>query len=356
MNPIEITLSNEREILDQLVSELPRLLEGLEIERIETLPRTRKGVKPDLLIDVRLGRQSKRLVVEVKTLGEPRFAAQAIAQLKESVQPFSNGYPVFATRYVGETSRQRLRAAGVGYIDLLGNVYLRFGGVLIDRLAQGSFEAERRGLRQLFAPKATRVIRTLLLSPKEPARITDLARDCSMSPAGVYWVAQLLEDKGFVERDSCKRVVLVKPKELLDAWASSWSIDRNASTGYFSFERTADALMKKVASVSKRDSMRYAFTLMAGASFIAPFVRFQDVWLYVDGEEDAWIKALDLKPVDGGGNIVIARPYDVGVFSGLQVIEGVNVVSNIQLYVDLYNYPARGREQAEFLRERKIGF
>ncbi len=356
MNPIEMTPSNERETLDQLVSELPRLLEGLEIERTEVQPRARKGAVPDLLIDVRLGRQSKRLVVEVKTLGEPRFAAQAIAQLRESVQSVSNGYPVFAARYVGETSRQLLRAAGVGYIDLLGNVYLRFGGVLIDRLAQESFEAERRGLKQLFAPKATRVIRTLLLSPKEPARITDLARDCSMSPAGVYWVAQLLEDRGFVERDSSKRVVLVKPKELLDAWASSWSMDRNASTGYFSFERTPDALMKKVASVSKRDSMPYAFTLMAGASFIAPFVRFQDVWLYVDGEEEAWIKALDLKPVDGGGNIVIVRPYDAGVLSGLQVIEGVNVVSNIQLYVDLYNYPARGREQAEFLRERKIGF
>lgn len=356
MNPIEKAPSNERETLDRLVSELPRLLEGLEIVKTEVLPRARGGVQSDLLIDVRLGRQSKKLVVEVKTLGEPRFAAQAIAQLSQSVQSASNGYPVFAARYVGETTRQLCRAAGVGYFDLLGNIYLRFGGVLIDRLAQGSFEAERRGLKQLFAPKATRVIRTLLLDPKRPARITDLARECSMSPAGVYWVAQLLEDKGFVERDSSKRVVLVKPKELLDAWASSWSMDRNASTGYFAFERTPEALMKKVVSVSKRKNLSYAFTLMAGASFIAPFVRFQDVWLYVDGEEEAWIKALNLKPVDGGGNIVMVRPYDAGVFSGLQVIEGVNVVSNIQLYVDLYNYPARGREQAEFLRERKIGF
>jgi hypothetical protein len=40
----------------------------------------------------------------------------------------------------------------------------------------------------------------------------------------------------------------------------------------------------------------------------------------------------------------------------LQVVEGVKVVSDVQLYVDLYNYPARGREQADFLRERKMGF
>jgi hypothetical protein len=277
MNLIEKTPSNERETLDRLVSELPRLLEGLEIVKTEVLPRVRGGVQSDLLIEVRLGRQSKKLVVDVKTLGEPRFAAQAIAQLGQSVQSVSNGYPVFAAGYVGETTRQLCRAAGVGYIDLLGNVYLRFGGVLIDRLAQGSFEAERRGLKQLFAPKATRVIRTLLLDPKRPARITDLARGCSMSPAGAYWVVRLLEDMGFVERDPSKRAVLVKPKELLDAWASSWSMDKNAATSYFSFERTPEALMKKVASVSKQKNLSYAFTLMAGASFVAPFVRFQDV-------------------------------------------------------------------------------
>lgn len=356
MNSTEKVPSNERETIDRFVSELPRLLEGLEIVKTKVQPRARGGVQSDLLIDVRLGRQSKILVVKVKTLGEPRFAAQAITQLSQSVQSVSNGYPVFAARYVGETTRQLCRTAGVGYIDLLGNIYLRFGGVLIDRLAQGSFEAERRGLKQLFAPKATRVIRTLLLDPKRPARITDLARECSMSPAGVYWVVRLLEDKGFVERDSSKRVVLVKPKELLNAWASSWSMDKNATTSYFSFERTPEALMKRVVSVSKRKKLSYAFTLMAGASFVAPFVRFQDVWLYFDGEEDAWTEALDLKPVDGGGNIVLVRPYDQGVFTGLQVVEGVNVVSNVQLYVDLYNYPARGREQAGFLRERRMGF
>ena len=356
MNPIECAPSNERETIDRLVSELPRLLEGLDIVRIEVTPRPRKGLSPDLLVDVRLGRNARRLVVEVKTLGEPRMAAQAIARLGQSVRSVSNGYPVFAAGFVGESARQLCKAAGVGYIDLLGNVYLRFGGVLIDRLAEGSFRAERRSLKQLFAPKATRVIRALLLDPKRPARITDLAGACSMSPAGVYWVVRLLEDMGFVERDSSKRIVFVKPKELLDAWASSWSMDKNAATSYFSFERTPEALMKKVASVSKQKNLSYAFTLMAGASFVAPFVRFQDVWLYFGGEEAAWTEALDLKPVDGGGNIVLVRPYDEGVFAGLQVVEGVKVVSDVQLYVDLYNYPARGREQADFLRERKMGF
>jgi len=40
-------------------------------------------------------------------------------------------------------------------------------------------------------------------------------------------------------------------------------------------------------------------------------------------------------------------PCDEGVFYGVSQVAGVNVVSKVQLYVDLLNYPARGEEAAE---------
>ena len=33
---------------------------------------------------------------------------------------------------------------------------------------------------------------------------------------------------------------------------------------------------------------------------------------------------------------------------------GMKVVSDLQLYLDLYDYPVRGREQAEHLYERRL--
>jgi hypothetical protein len=53
--------------------------------------------------------------------------------------------------------------------------------------------------------------------------------------------------------------------------------------------------------------------------------------------------------------------YDEGVFYQTQKIstpfgKKIPVVSNIQLYMDLFNNPARGAEQAEHLRELKLGF
>jgi hypothetical protein len=40
---------------------------------------------------------------------------------------------------------------------------------------------------------------------------------------------------------------------------------------------------------------------------------------------------------------------DEGVFYGVSQVGGVNVVSKVQLYIDLFNYPARGEEAAEMV-------
>ena len=64
----------------------------------------------------------------------------------------------------------------------------------------------------------------------------------------------------------------------------------------------------------------------------------------------------ELKPVSTGPNVLMFIPYDEGVFYAAQKLKNRNIVSNIQLYLDLYNYKGRGKEQAEYLREKVIGF
>ena len=47
----------------------------------------------------------------------------------------------------------------------------------------------------------------------------------------------------------------------------------------------------------------------------------------------------------------LVTPYDDGVFYSSEKMHGVTVVSPVQLYVDLFNYPGRGQEAAEKLLE-----
>jgi hypothetical protein len=57
-----------------------------------------------------------------------------------------------------------------------------------------------------------------------------------------------------------------------------------------------------------------------------------------------------------GGNVFLVEPYDQGVFYGIQRRNGIAIASSVQLYVDLFNYPARGREAADHLRSEVIEF
>ena len=66
-------------------------------------------------------------------------------------------------------------------------------------------------------------------------------------------------------------------------------------------------------------------------------------------------KELDLKDAAQGANLVLMLPYyKHSVFYDCREIEGLRVVSDIQLYLDLYGYPVRGREQAAYLFDKRL--
>jgi hypothetical protein len=123
---------------------------------------------------------------------------------------------------------------------------------------------------------------------------------------------------------------------------------------YYTFEREIDKFLKELSKLKNH----YALTALVGAYLIAPHVRPVDVHIYISNEKDAetFAEQLRLQPIPRGGNVKFVIPYDEGVFYGRQkvslssdVTNKVNVVSDIQLYVDLYNFPQRGQEAAEHL-------
>ncbi len=87
------------------------------------------------------------------------------------------------------------------------------------------------------------------------------------------------------------------------------------------------------------------------------FVMTDQVYLYF--APDNWKKEildlrqqLDLKELVSGGNINIIRPfYKNSAFYNLQTVKGYKVVSNLQLFLDLFHYKPRGREHAEYLQQ-----
>ncbi len=343
------------EVEARLSKALPVLLENLRVKRV-VRQATLGERRVDLLVDIEAGAVVAQLAIEVRGTGEPRFAREAVFQLLTAAKEAPGVYPVFAAPYVTESTRRLCKEAGVGYIDLAGNVYLRFDGVLIDRSTPVAIRMERKALRSLSTPGASRVVRVLLADPKGAFPVTELARRSGVSPAEAYKVANMLEMKGLVLRDAERRISVSKPGDLLDAWSRSLDFRRNLILPAYSLERTPEALMQAVAETARRGNRKYALTMSAGASLVVPFARFYDVTCYVDGEAEWWMKRLDLKPVESGSNVQLVTPRDRGVLESVQEIAGLRVVSDVQLYADLVGSPGRDREWADAIRKRKIGF
>lgn len=310
----------------------------------------------DLLVRFRMGEDSKILICEVRPVGQPRYVREAITRLRDLRQHLPGAYPVVAAPYVSPQSAALVRRNGCGYIDLSGNCYLAFDNVLIEKEGKPNARRVVRPLKTLFAPRATRVVRALLVERERAWRLDELARSVGVSLGHAHNVVKRLVELDWLDRGPDGLYRLVRPGDLLDAWRDAYSYRANGLAGYVSPVRDARRLMEELAGHAIELGMTYAFSLHAGASLIAPHVRVSTVHCYVTGEPEGLARALGLQPVEEEGSVYLMTPYDPGVFHAPVTKGGFRVVSLPQLYVDLYHHERRGREQAEKLRRDAMGF
>jgi len=212
-------------------------------------------------------------------------------------------------------------------------------------------------VRNVFSPRASRVVRVFLVNPKQEWSILGLSKEAQTGYGHTYRVVKTLLRMGLCRKTERNRVVVTNAGELLTRWASYYDFALlNRTNAYYSLDEDFDGFIRKLSDAGEHD-LRYALTLQAGASLVAPYVRPANIHLYVEPETlGEWQKLLGLQLTELGGNVFLVEPYDEGVFCKIQRLMEVCVVSNVQLYVDLYNYPARGREAAEHLRKEVIRF
>ena len=317
----------------------------------------RKRGRPRANEDPIQARLVRTLFVAQKRVNtQPGVLRASIPKLRELAARVPGSQPLIVTPFIGPGGKTLCRREGVSYVDATGNVGLFLDGGFIIKDGRVDSTRERRELRSLFAPRATRVIRILLENKSRSWLFQELADAASVSLGQAYKVVQKLTAEEFVGKTE-RGIKLANPAGLLDRWASAYVVTRdNAVESYYSDEASYRRLMEKLAESAGRVKSRYAFTLFAGASLVAPFVRTPQVHLYLLEDGAGFAEAAGLKPVTSGGNVHLIRPYDEGVLNPLQTIEGLNVVGNVQLYLDLVNYPARGKEQAEEVRRKVIGY
>lgn len=301
---------------------------------------------------LRIGPVETRLVIDVKNLGEPRLVRSAVNQLIRYRQRIPNVYGIVAAPYISEAAGRIASEEGIGYFDLAGNCRLCFGNVYIRRDGRPNPAVEKRGLRSLYAPKAERILRALLLDPRRTWKIEPLADEAQVSVGLVAKVKRVLEDREWLSADGVG-LRLTQPAKLLEDWAKNYQFSRNNVTDFYSLDSLAQ-IEERVASVSKELGNNYALTGFSAAERIAPMVRYQRATAYVTGDVEEIAKRVGLKPVTSGANVSLIEPYDDGVLAGSREIKGIRIVSAVQTYLDLLSFKGRGQEAAQAVLDEVI--
>ncbi len=171
---------------------------SLEVDSVDLEQRVGANLQIDGRVRFRHGGLCYGLLIEVKSNGAPRFARAAVyrlescvAQLRRSSEANAGWRPIpmLVTPYLSPESRAICTDHKVAYLDLVGNAWLAFDTVYIERAVTQRPRSEARTLRSIFTPKAAAILRVLLRDPDRAWRVADLATQARasyghVSPAG----------------------------------------------------------------------------------------------------------------------------------------------------------------------------
>jgi len=209
--------------------------------------------------------------------------------------------------------------------------------------------------RNIFADKASLVLRRMLRDPGRRWVLRDFVGELGISLGLAQAVIEVAESQGYGERTrrgALSYTILTNPDLLLSDWVRAYTFDRNImKTFYF----PGSDVLKRIKTAL--NGLPYGLTLHSGANLLTSWVQTDQVYIYLNPEQWTEIltnvrQLLGLKELVRGGNMHIVRPfYKDSVLYNAREIRGIRVVSNLQLYLDLFGFQPRGFEHAQRLKE-----
>jgi hypothetical protein len=210
--------------------------------------------------------------------------------------------------------------------------------------------------RSPFAPKASRVVRLLLVAPRRRWRLTAIADEVGVDPGNTHRILASLLETGMVERDEDEYVV-TDPGSLLEAWAefNRWPRERIRLPVSGRLESTirdlVEVLGDEVAISGEFAAERWAPSLPAQSALLHCFGR--SAWERL-GQDAASSSFSPPGHLPSGQLLVTLADAGMGQFG--DVVDGFPLAHPVQVFIDLYRARDRGREAAEHLRHELLRY
>ena len=318
---------------------------------------------PDATLDVEIDGITHRIHVDLKS----RWTSGLDAQLERMVEDGIAASSILVLPRLDKTRRAWLRERGINHADMTGALYLRLPGMLIhvDGGAKGrwgNFASPERTVNP-FSKKASLVLRQFFELPSDPHSVTSLARATGIAIGWAWDVAEELIQRGYIAGTG-EQLRLADAASVLAHWCNTYSWKKSARRN-FVVPYTKQELENSLVGAWTPSSLPWALTLLSGADRrVGHVLHDTSTFLYArpgrPAELDELLATVHARevaaPMPGTHTLCVLEPYyGPSAFFGTAIRDGLPVVSDLQLFLDLAHYPVRGVEAAVHLLRTRLG-
>ncbi len=261
--------------------------------------------------------------------------ARITAELSESDRGF------VCAHYLSDPVRRQLDQHGISYADATGNLALVATRPAIWVRNRGADADPWRGPGRpsgvLTGEPSDRVVRALADHAGE-ITVPELIKLSGASTGATYRVVEVLVERELIRRIPRGAITEVRWEPMLRAWAADRKV---CAVRRFAAPDGVAAVRERLA---EHIDIPYALTGVGATDYAQPAV----VEVYAD-DPDEFASALGLRPVDRGGDVVVAIPWSPVVFDRMDRHGGVRRVAPCHVYADLLSGPFRNADAAEHL-------
>ncbi len=331
--------------LDQARNKLEELV-GAEVRVLGGREAARGG---DLLLHA----AGTTYAVKWKAAGDAANVGSAVRDLASVRRGRSKYVAVLAVPFMGEIGSRICAEAKLSWLDLSGNAWIDAPKQRIRILGHPNRFRKTGRPANVFAPKSSRVVRTLLMTPAKALSQVDLVSASGVDKGRVSRLVRRLIAMGLAEDAAGRRVRLKDPSLVLEAWREAYDFETHAVLRGHVAVRGPEELLARLEKLAGAQGPGWALTGLAAAWQLTHFAMHRLTTVFLrDQPSTTWLREIGFRDELRGANVWFVRPVDEAVFEGSSVVDGVPCVHPIQVYLDLKAQPERAQEAAEELKRR----
>ena len=265
--------------------------------------------------------------------------------------------PLGLCTYISPRVAELCREQNVCYLDGVGNCRIAAPGLFVHVSGRPNRPTPNKAAVDPFSTKSSRIVRLFLKHPDKGWQVQQLAQQADVSLGLVSKVKNaLLEEAYLEERD--RLLYLRDPAKLLQGWATRYR-PHVKRLQLFAIAKPSET-ETRFADWCRAKGITYALTQLSAAWRYSPMVRYDKSVVYIDKKVEsetnlkAFLNHIDAREVDTGANCTLWITDDPAVFTDAREVDGVMVVSPLQLYLDLKVLAGRGGDAAQEILEKEL--